>query len=147
MSKGQAAMEFYIYLGMFMLALSIAMTIFLNVSATESQKYDAYAVEETAGRFVDIIHTSYVAGNGFNGTFDVPQKIGGKNFTIYIKAGSLILVSYIYEEEMTVFRPLSVRSINCLSCGGATDDFHISSDDMQSKLNIYNSNGSLIINY
>ena len=72
--KAQAAVEFYTYLAMFLVLLSISMAVLLSVASAETQRYEGYVVDETAGRFADIITSVYVSGNGFKGLFDVPVR-------------------------------------------------------------------------
>jgi len=138
--KGQAAVEFYTFLAMFMLVLAVIMSIFLSMAGNESRQYDSYAVDETAGRFADIIHASYVAGNGFNGTFDVPTNINGAWYNVSFKNATVIVVSHGYDRDLVSIRPLVTSSVTD-SLGNI--EFLYNSTTISGSIQVININGSI----
>jgi len=134
-------MEFYMYISMFLLFLAVIMIVLLNLSSTEVGKYDSYTIEETAGMFADIIHSSYVAGNGFNGSFKVPTDIDGLNYTTYFTNGYVIVTQH-GTKNLTAVRPLVTEDI--INATGHTA-FSYTSREMSGRIYVLNNLGQLNI--
>ena len=141
-NKGQAAVEFYTFLAMFMLVLAVVMTIFLSIAGNESQRYDSYSVDETAARFADIIHASYVAGNGFNGTFDVPTDVAGAQYDVTFKNAHVIVVSHGYDRDLVSSMPLVTSDVKD---DAGSDTFTYNSTTMGGDIQVININGSITV--
>ena len=75
--KGQAAVEFYVFLGAFLLFLGVIGFTFLNYASAESTRREAELAHEIGGEYADMINFALVAGDGFNGKFYPTRMIKG----------------------------------------------------------------------
>jgi len=138
--KAQAAVEFYTYLAMFLVLLSIAMAVLLSVASAETQRYEGYVVDETAGRFADIITSVYVSGNGFTGLFYVPTDIAGQQYTVYFADGKVIVTEH--SKNLTAMRVLPTHNIQD-SAGQHV--FSYTSEQLGADILVSNNNGIIKI--
>lgn len=85
--KGQAAIEFYAFVGFFIMIFAVLGLIFMNATSSEINTQKSLMAWETGHRISDAASFALLAGHGFNGTFDIPKDILGSKYDIAFSSG------------------------------------------------------------
>lgn len=97
--RGQAAVEFLAYIGIFLLVMAVSILIFTNQQGAELGQKEYLLADTVAKQFSDQVSFSLRAGNGFKGTFFYPTKILGKEYSVEFRPGDSADLSkggYVY---------------------------------------------------
>lgn len=72
--KGQAAIEFYAFLGIFLFVFTFIGFTFLTQAAAQGNRIRGEIGYEISGAYADMVNFAAIAGNGFFGYFTPPSK-------------------------------------------------------------------------
>ena len=142
--KGQAALEFYIYIAAFIFFLGIIGLVFLNMGLDESQQREAELSYEVGGEYADMINFALVAGDGFQGKFYFPRTINNKPYTAvfgnetteYV-TGFVVISTQDSSDEFAYSYPLNTRNLS--------GDLEINSTEIFDHILLNNTNGTINI--
>ena len=142
--KGQAAIEFYVFLGAFLVVLGVVGFTFLNYASAESARREAELAHEIGGEYADMVNFALVAGDGFNGMFYPTKKIRGMDYNATFgnpstgeTSGFVIISGNGTRGEYAYLYPLNTRNI--------TGDLVIQSTAINDYVLVKNQNDSIYI--
>ncbi len=82
--KLQAAIEFMIILGAFILFLTLMVHVALQKTSEVNQASDGLEAGQVLESASSKLNTAFLEGDGFSINISLPQKLRGKNYTINI---------------------------------------------------------------
>ncbi len=142
--KGQAALEFYIYVAAFIFFLGIIGLIFLNMGLDESERREAELVYEVGGEYADMINFALIAGDGFQGKFYVPKTINNKPYDIMFGNESTSQVSGFVIINTKGSRDENAQSYS-LNTKNISGRLEINSTEIINHILLNNTNGTIYI--
>lgn len=97
--KGQAAIEFFVYIGFFLLIFVVASVIFISQQSYELKEKEFLFVKETAGQFADYVNFAVSAGDGYSGTFSFPETIFEGKYDVKFGSEGYIYINWTRDYE------------------------------------------------
>lgn len=149
-SKGQVAVEFFVYVGFFLLMFVVITMVFVNQQASELNGKEMLFVKETAAGFADYVNFAVAAGDGYSGTFSFPTKIlegdydvrFGKNGYIYLNwTKNYERFDYVYPTNSGDYK-IAAGARSCVS----GDSSEVNITERLGEFTIINDGGKIYIN-
>ena len=104
--RGQVAIEFFLYIGIFIFILITAFSIITLIQNSEVPVREALVAREQGEAIADTLRLSVVAGEGFQYSMAIPKNLLGRPYEIVFNPGKAVMiltwassagqVSYIY---------------------------------------------------
>lgn len=82
MSKGQVAVEFFLYIGIFMFILITAFSVITLIQNSEIPLREALVAREQGEAIADTLRLSAVAGEGFEYSLTIPKNLLGRPYEV-----------------------------------------------------------------
>lgn len=150
--KGQVAIEFFLYTGIFMLITIAGYFVVDFVQSGEIAREEYSHAKELGGGFMDAINLAAVAGDGFSYNFTFPKTSLGKPYIIQFdpKHSQLILTwegnygNFSYPYTIPAFDYQFEECIKKVKLPSATV-YELKSNECRNILNIRNDGKRIII--
>jgi uncharacterized protein (UPF0333 family) len=151
-SKGQVAVEFFIYVGFFLLVFVVTTTVFINEQAYELKEKELLFVKETAAQFADYVNFAISAGDGYKGTFSFPTKIFEGDYDVKFGKNGYIYINWTKENEGFDYvyatnsgdYEMAVGAGSCVQTEGGTGRVNV--DESIGEFTLINDKGVIYIN-
>lgn len=91
MRKGQVAVEFYAFIGFFLMTFTVLGLIFLSTASSEIDHQKSLMAWQIGHRVSDSANFALLAGAGFKGNFSIPKDLIGHEYYIGFTSGSVIV--------------------------------------------------------
>lgn len=94
--RGQVAMEFMLLAAFFLLVFTVILAYFASLQAREFEDREYAIGREVAARVADEVHAAVAAGNGYQKSFVLPDRIAGRYpYEVRINNKSAFAVAYV----------------------------------------------------
>jgi hypothetical protein len=92
--RGQAAVEFFTYVGFFLLVFVGASFLFIQQQGQELKRNEFLFAKEIGSQFADDINFALASGDGFSGNFTCPKTIMDRQYNVTFTSSGFAYVSW-----------------------------------------------------
>ncbi len=92
--RGQAAVEFFTYIGFFMLVFVGASFIFIQQQGQELKRTEFLFAKEVGSQFADDVNFALASGDGFSGNFTCPKTIMDRRYNVTFTSSGFVYITW-----------------------------------------------------
>lgn len=144
MAKGQVAIEFFLYAGVFLFVLLAAFSIITLMQNSEIPLREAIVAREQGETIAEALRLSSIAGPGFSYDMSIPQKLLGRPYEVVFDLENSLFV-LTWQSSGGEVNYLYALPGYAYDLQGCLADGVLQSDDCGSVVHLYNDGEKLLV--